>query len=150
MRQPVWGLLAVVIAVLAAIWYVAAPPRTVGDYRERSGMTVETLRSQVETARLWTRAVENDRVTREAATVAFREAEEDASAATSEFAAWDPRGDTRDLRSRITRLASEVIDSLAKLRIAVEDGRWDALPRLAAPLPRLADRLERVARTADA
>jgi hypothetical protein len=149
MRRSVWTLPAVAIVVVAALWYVQAPPRTVGDYRERAGMTIETLRSQVESARLWTGAVKDDRVTPQAATVAFREAEEDATAVASEFAAWDPPGDTRDLRASITRLASDVIDVLAKLRIAAEDERWNALLRLSAPLPRLADRLQWLARTAE-
>ncbi len=146
-----WAVVGVAVGglVLASMWYVQAPPRTVGDYRERAAMTVETLRSQVESARLWVRTLEQERTTRQAAAVALREADEDASAAASEFAGWDPRGDTRALRSEITALAADVTKALAALRISAEDGQWAALPQLAAPLPRLSDSLERLARRTD-
>lgn len=133
----------------ASVWYVQAPPRTEGDYRERAALAAETLRSQVQTGRLWVRELEEGRVTRQAAAVAFREAEGDAESAASEFAAFDPRGDTRETRSRVMELAARVTDALGQLRIASQDGRWDALPSLAAPLPGLARRLEATARRAE-
>ncbi len=149
MRPAAWVIGAAAVAVLASLWYVEAPPRTVGDYRERTAMTAEALRSQVETARLWVRELEDGNATREAATVAFREAERDATAAAAEFAAWDPRGGTRGIRSDLTTVASDVTDALAELRIAAEDGRWDKVAALAEPLPGLAERLETVARRSD-
>ncbi len=138
-----------VLLILAALWYVQAPPRTGGDYRERAAMTLETLRSQVQSTSLWIRELENERTTRQAASVAFREAEDDASAAVSDFAAWDPVGNTQGLRRDITAVGSDVTDALAAVRIAAEDERWDTLPELARPLPPLANRLERLARRAD-
>jgi hypothetical protein len=140
---------AAAILIAGSVWYVVAPPRTAGDYHERAALTAQTLRSQVESARLWVEAVESDRVTREAATVAFREAEDDAAAAASEFSAWDPIGDSRDLRSEVTALAADVSDALAALRIAAEDERWNELPHLVERLPQLAEKLDRVARSAD-
>jgi hypothetical protein len=88
MRSGVWAIPAVMLTLAASLWYMEAPPRTVGDYRERAAMTVERLRSQVQTATLWVGEVEEGNATREAATVAFREAEKDAAAAASEFAGW--------------------------------------------------------------
>jgi hypothetical protein len=137
------------VFVLGSFWYVQAPPRTVGDYRERAALTVETLRSQVESARLWVQALEEERTLRPTALVGLREADEDASTAAAEFAGWDPRGDTRRLRSQIATLAAEVTDALGALRVEAEDGQWDALPELAAPLPRLSDRLQALAEQAD-
>ena len=120
---------AAIVAVFASLWYVQAPPRTQGDYRERAAITAQSLRSQVQTAELWVRELEQERVTLQAATVALREAEGDAVAAASELAVWDPRGDTRPLRSELTMLANAVTDALAELRIAAEGGRWDMLRR---------------------
>jgi hypothetical protein len=149
MRAGAWAMPGVVVVVAVCVWYVQAPPRTVGDYRERTSMTVESLRSQVQTARLWVREVQAGRVTRRAAVVAFREAEGDAVSAVSRFAPWDPPGDTRDLRPDVARLAGEVTEALAELRLAAEDERWNALPGLATPLPGLAERLDRLARRID-
>ena len=149
--RPVRLVIAVAVfaVLLVSVWYVHAPPRTVGDYRERAAMTAETLLSQVETAALWVRELDDGNVTRRAASVALREAERDAAAAAAEFAAWDPRGDARQVRADVTALAGEVTDALAQLRIAAEDGRWDALPAFAQPLPGLAARLDALARRAD-
>ena len=136
-------------AVFASLWYVQAPPRTQGDYLERAAITAESLCSQVQTAELWVRELEQERVPHQAETVALREAEGDAVAAASEFAAWDPRRDTRPLRSELTMRANDVTDAIAALRIAAEGGRWDMLPSLNRPLPRLAERLDTVARRAN-
>jgi type II secretory pathway component PulM len=84
-RSILFAAAAILIAV--SVWYVVAQPRTAGDYRERAALTPQTLRSQVESARLWVEAVESDRVTRQPAAGAFREAEEDAAAAASAFSA---------------------------------------------------------------
>ncbi len=149
MRARAWGIGAAVAVLAASVWYVQAPPRTAGDYRERAAMAAETLRSQVETARLWVRELEAGRATRRAAVVGFREAEADAEAAASEFAGFDPRGDTREIRSDLTALGAQVTDALGQLRIAAQDGRWNALPALAGPLPELARRLEAVGGRAD-
>ncbi len=137
------------LVVLASLWYVQAPPRTEGDYRERAALTAETLRSQLETTELWVRELERDRVTQQAAAVGVREAEADAVAAASEFGAWDPRGDTRFVRSRLMSLVSEATEALSEIRVAAEDGRWEALPRLARPLPRLSARFDSFARRVD-
>ncbi|MBD0338984.1 MAG: hypothetical protein ICV67_06845, partial [Thermoleophilia bacterium] len=112
-------------------------------------MTAETLRSQVETARLWVREHVRGNVTGQAVRVSLGEAERDAAAATSRFAGWDPRGETRAVRSEVAALGTDVTETLARLRIAAEDGRWDALPALARPLARLSVRLESAARRAD-
>ncbi|MDQ3856944.1 MAG: hypothetical protein M3327_00615 [Actinomycetota bacterium] len=149
MSRVPWAIGTAVLAVIGSLWYVLAPPRTAGDYRERAAMTAETLRSQVETAALWVRELDEGDVTRQASSVALREAERDATAAASKFAGWDPRGETREIRSELTLLASEVAGALARLRIAAEDDRWSELPTLAQPLPHLAQRLEAVARQAD-
>ena len=141
----------VVIALLAltSLWYVQTPPRTAGDYRERAGMTAELLRSQAESARLWVSAVEADRTPRQTATVGLREAEEDAVEVAAEFAGWDPPTRAlRELRSELTAAADETTSALGAIRIATEDERWDELGALAQPLTRLAERLERLARTA--
>ena len=129
------------VAVIASLWYVQAPPRTRGDYRERAAITAASLRSQVKTAGLWVDEIERERVTHQAAQVALREAEDDAVATASEFDAWNPPANERRIRSDITALASETTDALTQLRIAAEDGRWHALSSLARPLPQLAKRL---------
>lgn len=149
MRPSVWATPVLVLAIGASLWYVLAPPGTAGDYRERASLTAETLRSQVQTARIWVRELGEGNATRRAATVAFREAEADAVAAGSEFGRWDPAVGTVGLRSDVTRLAGDVVSALAELRIAAENERWDALARLARPLPGLAHELEQLARRAD-
>ena len=133
---------AVGLVVLASLWYVQAPPRSAGAYRERAVMTTETLRSQVQTARIWLRALADDKSTRPAATVGFREAEEDAHKAASAFERYDPPTGTDALRARVTSLAGEVTDCLAQVRIAAHRGEWRQLQQRRDPLAELSRRLE--------
>ena len=58
---------AVVLAVLSSLWFGHAPPRSVSAYRQQAVQTVEFLRSQIQTARLWVGAVARDDTTRQAA-----------------------------------------------------------------------------------
>ena len=146
MRRRAIGLVvALGVVVVAALWYLQAPPRSVEAYRERAADTAETLRSQVQTARLWSREVQGGRATRQAAAVAFREAEEDAEATASEFARYVPPQETEELRTALTSLAHEVTDALAELRFVAERGEWEQLEQQSVPLEPLAQRLERLA-----
>ena len=72
------------------------------------------------------------------------EASEDADAAQGTFDAIQPpdrRADT--LRGQLDGLLTPAVSVLDELRIAARWGDTAALPRLAAPLPKLAEELQR-------
>ncbi len=142
MRAKPVLVVAVASLILASLWYVQAPPRTAGAYRERAVKTAESLRSQVQTTRIWLSSLADDESTRPAASVAFREAEEDADKAAATFARYDPPVGTDALRSRLTSLATEVTDALAQVRIAAHRGRWEKLPERRGSLAKLSKRLD--------
>ena len=129
-----------VVLVAGSLWYGHAPPRSAGAYRREAAATVELLGSQVGTARLWMTAVTGGRVTRSAASVGFREAEDDARATAARFAAYDPPPAT-DLREQVTGASAETVEALAALRIAARTGRWDRLGELDRRLGRVEKRL---------
>ena len=134
-------LLLVVAAAVAfgSMWYAVAPPRSADSYEQRAVDSAALLRSHVQTARLWARAVREDNVTRAAASVAFEEAETDARAVADRFATFDPPDPldtTEPLRDRLLRAASDAVEVLAQVRIAADTGQWARLDEL---LPRLDD-----------
>ncbi len=129
------------VVVVAALWYVTAPPKGVDGYRERLASTTETLRSQVQIARIWAEALTDDKATKPAALVGFRETESDAQSAISEFQAHEPPSGVLGLRAEFVSLSAHVLDPLSALRIAAEQERWDEVGRIARPLPGLAERL---------
>lgn len=140
--------IAIAVVVVAALWYVVAPPRDVDGYRERASLTAETLRSQVQTSRIWLRTLARDDTLRTSASVGLREAEEDASAAAASFERYDPPHGTDPLRARLSALAGETTTVLGDIRIAAHRDEWGRLDELGEPLPALADRLEALARRA--
>lgn len=134
--------LAAVAIVAGSLWYVVAPPRAPSDYRERADQTARTLRSQIQTARLWARAVARDETTGAAAVVGLEDAERRAEQAAAKFAAYQPPRGTDRVRADLMRLATDVADELGRLQIAATRGDWDHV-RLAEPrLERLASRIE--------
>ncbi|MDP9401644.1 MAG: hypothetical protein M3P39_12030 [Actinomycetota bacterium] len=137
------------LVITGSLWYVEAPPRSSPSYSQRTAQTAETLRSQAETARLWVAELADGRTFGASASVGFREAEEDATAALSGFAAYDPPPGTVALRDAVTALGNDVVNSLAQLRIAAADERWGDLGQPAARLARLGSRLDRLARRAE-
>lgn len=144
-----WLAFGIAALVLAALWFVHAPPRSPGAYREQAANTVEKLRSQVQSARLWVREVEAGRVLHPSATVGFQEAESDANKAVSEFEGYDPPKRTRDLRTAVSSLGTETTTALAELRIAAHRGEWQHLRSVAAPLAGLSARLDALQQRAD-
>lgn len=135
----------VLFAAAAAIWYVQAPPRGTDDYRERAGETVGDLISQVQTARLWVRGIDDDRVTRTAATVAFEEVEKAARSADSRFEGWDPPRETESLHVRVSEAGGSTIEVLSELRRRAHADQWQGVVDSGAALDELAARLERTA-----
>ncbi|GAA3343032.1 hypothetical protein GCM10020358_40200 [Amorphoplanes nipponensis] len=136
---------AVFAVVMASLWFGHAPPRSAAAYARQGAETVGYLRSQTRTARLWVDAVASGSATHQAASVALREAEDDASATAARFAGWDPPAGSDAVRATVTALGDEVTRRLAELRIAANRGRWADLPGVARPLPDLAERLGAVA-----
>jgi hypothetical protein len=132
--------LVVVGLIGGSLWYGHAPPRSEGAYRRQAASTVELLASQVGTARLWIDAVRAGRVTRPAASVAFREAEDDARSTTARFAGYDPPAGTA-VRDQVTAAAGDTVDALAAVRIAAHDGRWQHLGDLDGRLEQVTSRL---------
>jgi hypothetical protein len=133
----------VIVAALtvASVWYIMAPPRGESDYRERAFETAQALRSHVQSTRIWVRTLQRGGTLRSSATVAFREAEEDATKVASGFASYQPPPGTDGLRSAMIALASDVEDALAAVRIAAQREQWSSVPEAAAPLADLSGRL---------
>ena len=133
----------VIIAVCAAcLWYVVAPPKGTTAYRERMASSTQTLLSQVQTTRLWARAVTDDDTINAAALVAFKETESDASSATSQFERFEVPPGTQELREEYTKVGDETTSTLAEFRISAEQERWEDIAALADELPSLIKTLE--------
>ncbi len=120
---------------------MTAPPKGVDGYRERAAASAETIRSQVQLARIWVASLEEDESTKAAARVGLEETDRDAASAISTFEAYEVPAALNDLHSAFGSLAGSATDALAALRIAAEQERWEELAGLARPLPSLAHRL---------
>jgi hypothetical protein len=112
------------------------------------GETSRTIRSQVQSARLWAAAFTAGDTLSSATAVGLEEAERDASAAASGFESYEPPNGLLALRARFVGLASEATDALANLRIAAQREEWRRVGELAKPLDALAVRLTRFERRA--
>ncbi|MGI8723184.1 MAG: hypothetical protein ACR2JG_13260 [Geodermatophilaceae bacterium] len=131
MRRVLVPLAAVV--VVASLAYAVAPPRSAAGYADRASSTLELLRSQVQTVRLWIEAVEDEEVTHLAASVAFNEAEEDARAESATFAAYDPPdpfAESEPVRQLVTTAGEDTVSLLGEVRVAAAADRWNRLPVL--------------------
>jgi hypothetical protein len=137
--------LAIVTAVVAltagTLWYLTAPPKGEDGYRERAASSAETLRSQVELARIWVEAAEDEESTKTAALVGLQETERDATSTASSFE-YEPPAGLNPLRSELSSLARETRNALGSLRIAAQQEEWARFGELASPLSDLAARLE--------
>lgn len=136
---------AALLAVLgAAIWYVSAPPKGRDGYLERVASTAETVRSQIQTARIWSETESDGEATRAAALVGFEEAERDGESALSEFESYEPAPGTLAVRQELVRLASEATSRLGEMRIAAQLEDWEEIEGISRRLPRLAEQLDQL------
>lgn len=142
--RPYLTAAAVVVAVAAALWYVSAPPKGEDGYRDRLGSAAESVRSQVESARIWSEAFLAGDATTPATLVGFEEAERDSEAAASQLESYEPPQGLLGLRSRFSSLTSEASAAIGELRIAAQLEEWDRIAELAEPLPDLSARLDRL------
>ena len=102
----------------AVLWYVSAPPKGTDGYLERVAATSETVRSQVQTARIWVETHSDGEAMAAATLVGLRETEEDGKSALSEFEGFEPAPRTLATRDDLIRQASAAIDRLGAMRIA--------------------------------
>lgn len=115
----------VVVLLGACVWWGVHPPRTEETYRQESAHTVELLRSQVETARIWLEEKDAGKVTTFAVEVALTETETDAESVLSGYAAHQPPGrEATRLRGDVTALGDRVVALLGSVRVDARAGRW--------------------------
>jgi hypothetical protein len=118
------------------------PVRSFGVYEAKAGRTAETVVGAVETARLAVDAGSSGKAYGRYLAQVLAEAEEDAGAAQGVFDAIQPPDRRADrLRDDLDQLLTEATSTLAELRIAARRGRIAELPKLAAPLVKVAGQL---------
>ncbi len=128
-----------------SVWWLQHPPRTADDYRTRSADTVESLRSYVATARLWSGEVTDGNVTRAAASVAFEESSTGAESTAASFEAWVPPQQLNRVRTRVSDAAADTTNALGEVHVAAEQDDWRLVARAEQPLRELESRLTRIA-----
>lgn len=136
------GVLSCIVIAAGALWYLAAPPKGEDGYRERAASSAETVRSQVQVARIWVETLEDAESTHAAVAVGLRQAEADALSAANQFESYEPPSGLVELRDRYSALATEATDALAALRVAAQDEEWERLGELSRPLAPIAAELE--------
>lgn len=139
-----WLTALVAVLLLASLWYIQAPPRSVDAFEQRVAHTAEGLRSQVESARIWAKAVEDGHATRPAASIGVAEADADAAELASDFAELQPPRGTDRLRDALLRLARMATDALGAARIAADRGSWARVAALTSRLDGLSSRLDQL------
>lgn len=79
-----------VLALGGCMWWGIHPPRTEHAYWRESASTLQLLRSDVETAKLWLTSYAEDKVTSQATKVALTETETDANRRSSSYSPYRP------------------------------------------------------------
>jgi hypothetical protein len=116
-----------VLVLSGCLWWALHPPRSEDHYRQESADTVELLRSNVETTRIWLDARAVDRTTSNAVEVALTETEGDADRTLSGYTAHQPPSPTTtELRSEVATIGDRVVTLLGQIRVDARSGRWDA------------------------
>jgi hypothetical protein len=145
MRSAALALSAAAV-VAASLWYLQAPPRSPDAYAERAADTAATMRSQVETARIWAQTVADGETLLTSARVGLAEADTDASTALSDFEELDPPAGTTHVRDTVAHTGGDAVALLAALRIDAHHGQWARVESRRAALRRIGARLERLER----
>jgi hypothetical protein len=131
-----------VAVLVVGVAACTGPVRSDNVYESKAGRTAETVVGAVETARLAVDAGGGGKAYGRYLVQVLAEAEEDAGAAQGTFDAIQPPDRRADrLRDRLDQLLTEATSTLAELRIAARRGRTAELPRLAAPLGKVAEQL---------
>jgi hypothetical protein len=139
--------LAVVGLALVALVATAGctgPVRSDPVYASKAARTAAAAASAVETAQLAVQEAAAGKLFGRSLAQTLAEAANDAGDVQATFDAIQPPDRRADaLRGQLDRLLAPAASVLADLRIAARWGDTAALPRLAAPLPKLAEELQR-------
>jgi hypothetical protein len=130
------------LAVLVAAAGCTGPVRSDGVYASKAAAAAA---SAAETAQLAVQEAVDGRLFGRTLAQTLAEAASDAGDAQTTFDAIQPPDGRADvLRDRLDGLLTPAVSALEDLRIAARRGDVAQLPSLAAPLPRLSDKLEQV------
>jgi hypothetical protein len=133
----------VLVALVLVVAGCTGPVRSLGVYESKAARTAKGVRSAVENARLAVQAATERKAFGRYLSQVMTESDDEASSIQSTFDAIQPpdrRGD--QLRSQLDDLLQRAVGAIDGLRIAIRRGDLAALPRLAAPLPQLSQKLD--------
>jgi hypothetical protein len=136
------------VALALAVLLVAAgctgPVRSDRVYAAKAASTARAAASAVQTARLAVQQAVGGELFGRTLAQTLAEAASDAGDVQATFDGIQPPDDRADvLRSQLDGLLTPAVAALADLRIAARRGAVAELPKLAAPLPRLGEALQR-------
>lgn len=136
---------ALALAVLVAAAGCTGPVRSDGVYASKAAATAAAAASAAETAQLAVQEAVDGKLFGRSLAQTLAEAASDAGDAQTTFDAIQPPDGRADvLRDQLDGLLTPAVSALEDLRIAARRGDVAQLPSLAAPLPRLSDKLEQV------
>jgi hypothetical protein len=129
--------------VLLAAAGCTGPVRSSGVYASKAAATAEAADSAVKTAQLAVQEAVDGKLPGRTLAQTLAEAASDAGDVQATFDAIQPPDGRSDvLRRRLDGLLTPTVSALDDLRIAARRGDVAELPKLAASLPQLGDKLE--------
>jgi hypothetical protein len=130
--------------MLCVLGACAGPARTSADYRLKARHSAQESQSAVATSRLAARLVRERGAFSAYVAVVLNNAEDDASSVESTFGSVQPPDRSSDhLRSELSPVLNDVVDTISGMRIAARRHEWASLLDRSRALPELSRSLRR-------
>jgi hypothetical protein len=126
------------VLLLCGLAACAGPARTSADYRLKARHSAQEAQSAVATSRLAARLVSKRGAFSAYVAVVLNNAEDDASSVESTFTSVQPPDRSSDrLRSKLSPILNDVVDTISGMRIAARRHEWASLLDRSTELPGL-------------
>ena len=132
------------VLVVCALGSCAGPVRTPADYRLKARHSAQEAQSAVATSRMAAQLVKDRGAFSAYIAVVLNNAEDDASSVESTFGSLQPPDRSSDrLRSELSPVLNDVVDTISGMRIAARRHEWSLLLVRSRQLPGLGRSLRR-------
>ncbi len=132
------------VPILVLLVACVGPARHFETFESKAAKTASDAVSSVDSALLAVELAEERKAIAPYITTAIEDAEDDVTAVQGSFDSIQPPDPESDrLREELDGLLSDAVSGVSALRIAARRGNLDSLPKIARPLSRVSDELER-------